>query len=900
MANTTSIIPFIRSNEIVFDAINLKPGKVAHFFFDGTNVDKFVQKASVLTTDSLDASRTFVRNEGLYCSNTKAYATVISTSSNNIIYINDNYVSLNVTTYGATPFNSDDFKKGDVIFTSPNASSDITANTYSARVQYFNSTDKILVVRSLSGVANSVTTIRSLYNLGSGKRANIVGVMSGTRFPSGNLVVSALNLSNTFSVNVYTHNHGTISILNANPNTLELASPPPTTALSNTIYITSGSGLSQSFKIDSISGNTVSNSSYSSTSIRGDSTYSLSYSTVDNYGKLAGILQLPETDTYKFKTGQRQFVITDTLIVDDADNQMRAAAEYVAAGLLQSQDKVQEKITPVVPPAPPSPPENRFTTTPQFAVQRGRGDPVAQTFFTPQTENGNGLGIFVSSVDLFFKNKPNTVIGDPELPVSVKIVKVQNGYPTQEIVAELFVECKNVNTTNGLTTFPSVSDSTTLTKFRFKDPVYLPPGEEYALVVYSDSPSYEVWISELGQAVLGDANNRRVSEQPYTGSFFRSQNASTWTAFQNENLMFVINKASFNTSSTGVLQFNVKSPLANVGIHNMSLHSSDIEFSNTALSYAFRSTLASTGVINPSYSAIEKNKIFNFSSDLKTSSLNTNRKRVVLAGDANSMLVQVTVGTSDNNVSPMINTERLSLIAEEYFINDGSLANSNITITNGGGQHTNIANITVTISGPQLYSTDASANANAVVVSLSSGNITSIAIVNAGRGYIESPTITIADRTAGITANATAVIVSEDGKSGGNALARYVSKKIILADGFDAGDLKLYVEGIRPQGTNIIAYYKVLSDSDPEQFNDKKWKRMYLTNDIISPDTITPIELVFQPSSVSGALSYVENNVTYPLGGSFKYFAIKLVLLAADASVPPIIHNLRAIAFPAG
>lgn len=898
MANTTSIIPFIRSNEIVFDAINLKPGKIAHFFFDGTNVDQFVQKASVITTDSLDVSRAFVRNEGLYCSNTKAYATVISTASNNVIYINDNYVSLNVTTYGATPFNTDDFNKGDIVFTSANASSVITANTYSARVEYFNSTDKVLVVRSLSGVVNTASTIRSLYNLGSGKRANIVNILSETRFPSANLVVSTLNGSNTFSVNVYTHNHGTISTLNPSSTVLQLASPPPASALSNTLYITSGSGFAQSFRIDTISGNTVSNSAFSSSAIRGDSTYSLSYSTVDNYGRLAGILQLPETDTYKFKTGQRQFIITDTLIVDDVDNQMRASAEYVAAGLLQSQDKIQDKITPVVPPIPAIPPVNRFIG--RDRVNSFKGDPVAQTFFTPQTENGNGLGIFVSSIDLFFKNKPNAAIGDPELPVSVKIVKTQNGYPTQEIIAEVWVDYKDVNTTNGLTTFPSVSDSTTLTKFRFKDPMYLPPGEQYAIVVYSDSPSYEVWISELGQAVLGDPNNRRVSEQPYNGSFFRSQNASTWTSFQNEDLMFIINKAEFNTSSTGVLQFNVKSPLANVGIHNMTLHSSDIEFANTSLSYAFKSTIASTGALSSAFSLIEKNSTFNFSSDLKTSSLNTNRKRVVLAGNANSMLVQVTVGTSDNNVSPIINTERLSLIAEEYFINDGSLANSNITITNGGGQHTNIANITVTITSPQLYSTDASANATAVVTSLSSGNITSIAIVSAGRGYIESPTITIADITAGITANATAVIVSEDGKSGGNALARYVSKKIILADGFDAGDLKLYVEGIRPQGTNIIAYYKVLSDSDPEQFNDKKWKRMYLTNDIISPDTITPIELIFQPSSVPGSLSYVENNVTYPLGGSFKYFAIKLVMLAADASVPPIIRNLRAIAFPAG
>lgn len=899
MANTTTIIPFIRSNEIVFDAKNLKPNKEAHFFFDGVNVDNFVQKASVITVNTGDISQKFSRGEGLYSAATRSYAEVISTSSNNIIYINDNYVSINLDFYStATSFNADDFKKGDIVFSSPGASSNATANTYSARVQYFHATNKVLIVRTLTGIANTIVPNNSLYNMGKGTRANINSIVLNSRFGSGTSLVSTSNSSNSITVSTYTHNHGSVSVKNPSTSFLNLSTYPPSTAVGNTVYITSGIGLGTNLKVDSNTGANVSNTATGFASItNGTATYSLSSHIVDDYGNLAGIFQLPETETYKFKTGQRIFTVVDTLNKDDTDNQMKAVSEYVAAGILSNTDVV--KTTPVVPPTPPAPPAPRFVPAP---TRRNFRDPVAQTFFTPNQENNNGLGIFVSSIDIFFKNKPNVTLGDPELPVLTRIVTTENGYPTDVIVAEVYVECKDVKTTNGTTTFPSTSNTETATKFTFKDPVYLPPGEEYALVVYSDSPVYEVWISELGQTIIGDTNNRRVSEQPYGGSFFRSQNASTWTPFQNEDLMFVINKAVFDTSAGATLTMNVVPPVSNVGIHNLLLHSSEIAFKNTDLGYRFKSTLASTGTLDASFTDIVKDNIYNFSSDLKTSSLNTNRKRVVLAGNADSLIVQATLSTSQNTVSPFINSERLALIAEEYLINNGELSNSNITITSGGGLHSNAANITVTISAPQLFSDDSTAYATANILpsGIVSSNIVAINLINPGRGYIESPTITISETTAGVTTNATAVIVSEDGKSGGNALARYLTKKIALADGFDAGDMRVYVECIRPQGTNIIAYYKVLSDSDPEQFNDKKWKRMYLTNDIISLDTTTPVELIFRPSEVEGSLSYVENNVIYPLGGTFKYFAIKLVMLAADPSVPPIIRNLRAIALPAG
>jgi len=50
----------------------------------------------------------------------------------------------------------------------------------------------------------------------------------------------------------------------------------------------------------------------------------------------------------------------------------------------------------------------------------------------------------------------------------------------------------------------------------------------------------------------------------------------------------------------------------------------------------------------------------------------------------------------------------------------------------------------------------------------------------------------------------------------------------------------------------------------------------------------------------SGKLSYTQNGVLYPLGGTFKYFAIKLVLLASDPTTVPVLSGLKVAAYPAG
>jgi hypothetical protein len=178
------------------------------------------------------------------------------------------------------------------------------------------------------------------------------------------------------------------------------------------------------------------------------------------------------------------------------------------------------------------------------------------------------------------------------------------------------------------------------------------------------------------------------------------------------------------------------------------------------------------------------------------------------------------------------------------------------------------------------------------------GNVSIVVVDEPGSGYYTAPTITFAE--PGIAVNATAIVAGENGASGGNCRARYVTKPITLADGFDAGDLRVYLDCNRPVGTDINIYYKVKSGEDSQPFDDKKWQLMSKVNDNFSKDQNQVIELEYRPSLDVNKISYVENGVTYPLGDKFKYYAIKIVMTAESPTVVPHVRNYRAIATPAG
>ena len=90
-----------------------------------------------------------------------------------------------------------------------------------------------------------------------------------------------------------------------------------------------------------------------------------------------------------------------------------------------------------------------------------------------------------------------------------------------------------------------------MVKFTFDSPVYLKENTEYCFVLYSDSTKYTAYIARMGGTTLD--GNRTVSKQPAGGVLFKSANYATWTAEQNEDMKFKINRCEFDTTSSGTL-----------------------------------------------------------------------------------------------------------------------------------------------------------------------------------------------------------------------------------------------------------------------------------------------------------------------------------------------------------
>lgn len=316
------------------------------------------------------------------------------------------------------------------------------------------------------------------------------------------------------------------------------------------------------------------------------------------------------------------------------------------------------------------------------------------------------------------------------------------------------------------------------------------------------------------------------------------------------------------------------------------------QFAPTNVVYEVKSLLTD-GTTVTDYVKLDNNEIYKFGKDTDISSLTSKRRRLIPRANVASLNVKVTMTTTDTSVSPVINRERFSIFSLQNIINNAGIANNLISITSPGS-HSNALNVTVTISAPDVGANNATANVTPAL--LSGGSVLGINIINPGSGYFTTPTITISEPAA--SANATAVINGETDISGGNNLAKYQTKVVELESGFDAGDLIVKMNAIKPQGTNIQVYFKVLSGLDSEPISAKKWQLMTVVNNNISPDQVTLVPLEYRYAINKGQIEYFDGNKAQPLGGSFKYFAVKIRMTASDPTVVPMIEDLRVIAVP--
>ena len=197
--------------------------------------------------------------------------------------------------------------------------------------------------------------------------------------------------------------------------------------------------------------------------------------------------------------------------------------------------------------------QNLITTTITRVVRR---DPLAQSFTVggnieaPNSYNpaNDKKGVLLTKVDLFFANKAS---GDDAIDVEIRTMEL--GIPTLTRIG------------NAVTLNPSeieVSDTGEVaTEVIFPTPIFLPPGQEYALVLIAPTTDeYEVWTAKMGEKTvntqnLPDAEAVRYSKQFAIGSLFKSQNGSIWTPAQESDLKFKLYRAEFTPNTPGIAHF---------------------------------------------------------------------------------------------------------------------------------------------------------------------------------------------------------------------------------------------------------------------------------------------------------------------------------------------------------
>jgi hypothetical protein len=57
----------------------------------------------------------------------------------------------------------------------------------------------------------------------------------------------------------------------------------------------------------------------------------------------------------------------------------------------------------------------------------------------------------------------------------------------------------------------------------------------------------------------------------------------------------------------------------------------------------------------------------------------------------------------------------------------------------------------------------------------------------------------------------------------GNSDVKYISKSVVLADGLDAEDIKVFITAYKPTTSNILVYAKILANDDTSVFEDRDW-----------------------------------------------------------------------------
>ena len=586
-------------------------------------------------------------------------------------------------------------------------------------------------------------------------------------------------------------------------------------------------------------------------------------------GEVQGMLLIPNNDELRFKTGVREFKLTDSLSNNFDLETTYAAANYTASGTTKT---ISATVTTT---RTPTLVDRNITQTRRWK------DPVAQSFLIDERSPS---GVFLTSVDLYFAQRSET------LPINLSIVTMENGYPSQNVIpfSSVTLNPYTIDDDGGYVIKIPDPDQDELpasvpTNFKFSDPVYLSPGQEYALVLTSNDSAYRIWTSKVGGKDVTD-NAKFIEKNPYAGVMFMSANSSTWTADQTRDFKFNLNRASFkgklvdgNPTLAATAGFK---PNISTGVQSVTIGTAGsgytVALAPTVTFAAPVSGVTATGtaVIDTVTGSVTSVNITNPGSGY------TAAPTVTFAAPVSGVTATGTVGMVNIPISTLNLTQNN---IEPYSKGtDNSSAATSIfnTLTLASGLVFNVApdenyNLTtdyaITLANKNAIglTTDFSSNNDYISPLIDLDNVSLLAVSN------------IIDPVASLYDGATDTETLADA---GNGLSRYITTTVNLNQPADR--LTVFVDVNRPTpGSYIKVYAKLQQDSA-----SNIWYEMIPKNGTIAaPQNGIPV------SADSTTFSEVE--YTYKsTNNDFVAFAVKIVFVSDEIYTPTTVKNFRAIA----
>jgi len=609
--------------------------------------------------------------------------------------------------------------------------------------------------------------------------------------------------------------------------------------------------------------------------------------TTNASGEASGTFLIPDaTDDTKprWRTGQRTFRLTSSSTNSQSldDIETSAEADYVARGALETvqntivstreaiiarQDVIEQRnITR----------ESTRTTTEQI----GWIDPIAQTFLVDDAG-----GIFATSIDIYFSAK------DENIPITLQVREVINGYPSKTILpfGEVVLSASSVSTS---------TDSTTATTFTFPSPVFLREKTEYCMCLLANTDNYRVYVARIGETQIN--SDRTISQQPYAGVFFKSQNGSTWTADQNEDLKFKIKRAEFS-NVTGSLT------LVNEALAAKTLNSSPLRTTNASgvvrvyhKNHGMHGTsnnVTIAGVASGTYNGITHSNLNGTYTSISNVTLDT--YDITTAGTATSSgnVGGLTVTATRNILFDVANPIISSLVLPDTNISYTMRTTSGKSV-HGSQTEFSLSSATNAISfvpgeniiftAPQLVASGinetnemSSSKSLFIVATLTTSNTKLSPVIDLKRvslvcvqNRLNSPT------SANTPAN---LFVNDEASTGTSTAAVYLTKPIILENASTALDVRL-TQNVRAT-SEVEVYFRTSSASEARNINDLAW--IPFNGDGSEDVAVTPAE----SDNTYFEYKYTGTNLT-----EFTAFQIKILLKGTNSSYPPIVRDMRAIA----